>query len=173
MKFSATKYRTVQMVMLSALLLALAAQASIAAETGTKAVAASGKKKLLLFAKNPATWAIANKGGNAKLIYREATGAFTLNAAGLPPRSSYALIRYADAPPRAEILARGVSDKFGRLELTGVWRNWTRKFWLVSGEDVAGHVGDAGSMRAWRPDRYLFEEKQLGIACTCPEPEEP
>jgi hypothetical protein len=173
MKFSATKYITAHMFMLSAMLLALAAQAGIAAETGTKAVTATGRKKLLLFAKNPATWAIANNGGSGRLIYREATGAFTLNAAGLPPRSAYALIRYADAPPVAEILARGVSDKFGRLELTGVWRNWTRKFWLVSGEDVAGNVGEAGSMRAWRPDRYLFEEKQLGIVCTCPEPEEP
>ena len=159
--------------MLSALLLALTAQAGIAAETGTKAVAASGKKKLLLFAKNPATWAIVKNGGNGRLIYCEATGAFILNAAGLPPRSSYALIRYADAPPGAEILARGVSDKFGRLKLTGVWRNWTRKFWLVSGEDVAGNIGEAASLRAWRPDRYLFEEKPLGIACACPEPENP
>jgi hypothetical protein len=129
---------------------------------------ASGKKKLLLFAKNPTTWAIIKNRGTGKLIYREATGVFTLNAAGLRPLSSYALIRYADAPPRAEILSKGVSDKSGNLELTGVWRDWTRKFWLVSGEDVAGNVGEAGSMRAWRPDRYLFEEKQLGIACTCP-----
>jgi hypothetical protein len=56
-----------------------------------------------------------------------------------------------------------MSDERGRLKLTGVWRNWTRKFWLVSGEDVIGKVGEVGSLRAWRPDRYLFEEKLLGV----------
>lgn len=133
----------------------------------------SGNKKLLLFAKNPATWSIVKGGASGKLIYREATGAFVLSAAGLRPRSPYALIRYADAPPMGEILARGVSDGHGRLELNGVWRNWTKKFWLMSGEDVSGNAGGAGSLHAWRPDRYLFEEKPLGIACACPEPEEP
>lgn len=133
----------------------------------------SGKKKLLLFAKNPADWSIIKGGAGGALVYREATGAFTLNAEGLHPRSSYALVRYSDAPPRAEILARGGSDERGRLKLSGTWRNWTEKFWLVSGEDVAGNVGEAGSLRAWRPGRYLFEEKPLGIPCVCPEPEEP
>ena len=136
-------------------------------------LARSGNKKLLLFAKNPATWAIIKGGANGRLSYRESTGAFTLTAAGLNPRSSYALVRYADAPPGAEILAKGVSDERGRLGLTGAWRNWTKKFWLVSGEDVAGSVGEAGTLRAWRPDRYLFEEKPLGVACACPDPEEP
>jgi len=157
----------------SLLILALSVMTCRAAESGSKPPVNSCKKKLLLFAKNPADWAIVKGGGSGKLIYREATGAFTLNAAGLQPRSPYALIRYSDAPPRADILARGMSDECGRLVLAGVWRNWTRKFWLVSGEDVAGSVGEAGSPRAWRPDRYLFEEKPLGIACVCPEPEEP
>jgi hypothetical protein len=30
-------------------------------------------------------------------------------------------------------------------------------------EDVVGRVGEAGSLRAWRPERYLFKEKMLGI----------
>ncbi len=166
-------HRTAHTVILYPLVLALSAPACIEAGPGSKAPATCGKKKLLLYAKNPVTWAIVKGGGNGKLMYREATGEFTLNAAGLRPGSSYALIRYADAPPGAQILARGVSDKLGRLELTGVWRNWTRKFWLVSGEDVAGNVGDGGSLRAWRPDRYLFEEKPLGIACACRDPEKP
>lgn len=158
---------------LAVLLFALSVLACAAAEPSTKVLASSGKKKLLLFAKNPATWSIVKSGGSGKLLYREAGGAFTLQAAGLHPRSSYALIRYADAPPRAEVLARGVSDERGRLELNGDWRNWSKKFWLVSGEDVAGAVGAAGSLRAWRPERYLFEEKPLGVACACPEPDEP
>lgn len=157
----------------SLLILALSVMTCIAAEPGSKAPATSGKKKLLLFAKNPATWSIVKGGASGKLVYRESSGAFSLSAAGLRPRSAYALIRYADAPPKVEILARGESDVRGNLELNGVWRNWTKKFWLVSGEDVAGSVGDAGSLRAWRPDRYLFEEKPLGIACECPEPEKP
>jgi hypothetical protein len=144
-----------------------------AADPEPTAAAAGGKKKLLLFAKNPATWAIVRGGASGRLIYHEASGAFMFAADGLHPRVSYALVRYADAPPNGEILARGTSDERGKLELNGVWRNWTKKFWLVAGEDVTGSVGEAGSMRAWRPERYLFEEKPLGVACACPEPEEP
>lgn len=158
--------------MCTALILTLPVTTCFAADPHVKNTG-SGRKKLLLFAKNPATWAIVKNGGSGKLVYHEATGNFTLNAAGLQPRSAYALIWYANAPPEAEILARGVSDAHGRLELSGFWKNWTKKFWLVSGEDVAGGVGKAGRLRAWRPDRYLFEGKVLGIACACPEPEEP
>jgi len=173
MSLPPSTFRSICTLMLSALVLALSVLACLAAESGSNPPATNCKKKLLLFSKNPATWAIVKGGGSGKMIYREATGVFTLNAVGLYPRSPYALIRYADAPPRAEILARGMSNERGSLELAGVWRNWTRKFWLVSGEDVVGRVGDAGSLRAWRPGRYLFEEKPLGIACKCPEPEEP
>jgi hypothetical protein len=132
---------------------------------------ACGTGKLLLFTKNPSSWRIIKGGASGKLIYREKNGTFTLTASGLLPRSSYALIRCADAPPHAEILVRGTSDQHGLLTSQGVWKNWTRKFWLVSGEDVSGNAGDKGSFRAWRPERYLFEEKQLGIACPCPETE--
>jgi len=135
--------------------------------------AASGKKKLLLFAKNPATWTIVKNGARGKLVYCETTGAFTFEAVKLLPRTTYALVRYADAAPNGDILTRGTSDAGGKLEVKGVWRNWSKKFWLVSGEDVAGNVGEGGSLRAWRPERYLFEEKPLGIPCNCPEPEEP
>lgn len=135
--------------------------------------AASGKKKLLLFAKNPATWTIIKGGASGKLVYREANGTFTLTAAGLLPRTSFTLVRYADVPPQVEILATKESDKQGNLELSGLWRNWTKKFWLVPAEDVSGKVGETGRLIAWRPDRYLFEEKPLGIACVCPESEEP
>ena len=139
----------------------------------TECIAATGKKKLQLFAKNPATWTIIKGGANGKLVYSEANGTFTLTAAGLLPRSSYTLVRYADTPPQVDLLATKESDARGNLELSGVWHNWTKKIWLVPNEDVKGTVGTVGRLSAWRPDRYLFEEKPLGIACLCPESEEP
>jgi len=138
-----------------------------------KAATGTGKKKLLLFAKNPATWQIVKGGGSGKLVYHESRGTFTLSAAGLQPRASYALVRIEEQPPGGQILARGVSDSLGRIELSGSWHDWTRKFWLVAGEDVSGAVGGAAALRAWHPGRYLFEEKPLGVPCDCPEPEEP
>jgi hypothetical protein len=146
------------------------APASPAAGPAAKRTAVTGKKRLLLFAKNPSTWAIITGGAAGSMTYREKSGEFTLKAAGLHPRASYALIRYADAPPQADVIIRGFSDARGVLELRGSWYNWTRKFWLVAGEDVAGS-GTAGKMTAWHPDRYLFEEKPLGIICDCPEPD--
>lgn len=160
-------------ILLLTLITALSAMPCQAALSTPKAPAGSGKKKLLLFAKNPATWAIIKNGATGKMVYRESTGAFTLSAAGLRSGSAYALIRYADEPPKVEILAKGTTDKRGKLELSGNWHNWTKKFWVVPAEDVGGKVGEVGALAAWRPDRYLFEEKQLGIPCLCPEPEEP
>ncbi|GFO68401.1 hypothetical protein GMLC_19800 [Geomonas limicola] len=133
----------------------------------------TGKKKLLLFAKDPATWQVVRGGASGKLVYRESRGTFTLSAAGLQPRAAYALVRIEEEPPAGQVVARGVSDSQGRIELTGTWRDWTRKFWLVSGEDVSGTVGGPAALRAWHPGRYLFEEKPLGVPCDCPEPEEP
>ena len=166
-------YKMAGLLSLSVMILALSVLVSRAGESDSGVPVSTGAKKLLLFAKNPTTWAIDKNGGTGKLVYRSAKGTFTLSAEGLQPRSAYALIRYADVPPKAEILARGVSDARGRLELTGTWHNWTKKFWLVAGEDVMGAAGEAGSLRAWRPDRYLLEEKPRGIACECPESEEP
>ncbi|GFE62635.1 hypothetical protein [Geobacter sp. AOG2] len=171
----ALSYRSVRALLVLSFILCVVSVAICAGaeQVPAKTPLGGGKKKLLLFAKNPATWSIVKGGAGGKLVYGETTGAFTLNAAKLRPRSAYALVRYADVPPRVDIVARGESDRRGNLELRGVWRNWTKKFWVVPAEDVAGKNGEAGSLRAWRPDRYLFEEKQLGVPCDCPEPEEP
>ena len=133
----------------------------------------TGKKKLLLFAKNPVTWEIVKGGASGKMVYHAASGTFTLKAAGLRPGESYTFVRYADEPPKVEILAKAKSDRRGKLELGGNWRDWTKKFWLVPSEDVSGKTGKAGTLTAWRPELYLFEEKPLGIPCNCPEPDEP
>jgi hypothetical protein len=159
-----SSYRNTRAVVLSVLLCVLSVMGCHAA---------SGKKKLRLLAKNPATWAIVKGGPGGEMIYHEVTGVYSLAAAGLQPRSSYALVRVDEGVPKAEILSRGMSNGQGRLELNGSWRNWTRKFWVVSGDDVVGKTGENGSLKAWHPERYLFEEKPLGIACACPEPEEP
>jgi hypothetical protein len=161
--------------MLLALLLAAAAgDAGASAERQPpKSAASTGKKKLLLFAKDPATWQIVKGGGSGTLVYREATGSFTLSAAGLQPRAGYTLVRVEDASAAGQVVARGISDAKGQLELGGVWHAWSKKFWLVASEDLTGAVGSAASLRAWRPARYLFEEKLLGVPCDCPEPEEP
>ncbi|MBJ6749411.1 hypothetical protein [Geomonas anaerohicana] len=137
------------------------------------AAAAPGDKRLLLFAKNPATWSIVKDGARGKLGYRETDGVFTLTASGLAPRSPYALVRYQEAPSRGAVVARGTSDAQGKLVLQGIWHSWAGKFWVVSGEDVAGAPGSPAIPKAWRPERYLFEEKPLGVPCACPEPEEP
>ena len=148
---------------------------SVWSATGSSLTSPSGggKRKLLLFTKNPSNWSTVKNGAHGTLVFREATGNFTLTATGLMPRSSYALVRYADAPPNGDIVARGQSNELGTLELNGIWKNWTKKFWVVAGDDVTGSVGSSGTLTAWRPDRYLFEEKPLGIVCNCPEPEEP
>lgn len=155
------------------LLFVLTAPAVVDAESLAQVSGSSGRRKLLLFAKDPATWAIVKGGASGQLIYREASGEFTLHALGLSPHAEYLLIRYADAPPYGEILVKGASDAGGNLEIAGIWHNWTKKFWLLPAGDVSGEVGGVGTLRAWRPERYLFEEKSLGLACVCPEAEEP
>jgi len=170
LSISLSTYRSLCTLTLAVLVLSVSVFVCLTTEPGLKQLLAGDSRKLLLFAKAPATWTIV-KGASGRIVYQGATGAFTVNASGLPPRTHYALVRYADVPPRVEILARGMSDRHGRLKLTGVWKNWTKKFWLVSGEDVVGKVGDASSLRAWRPERYLFEEKQLGIVCESCKPE--
>lgn len=155
------------------LITALATTICQAAQPAPKTPVSTGKKKLLLFAKNSSTWKIVKGGGSGKMVYHAASGAFTLKASGLHPRTSYTFIRYADDPSKVDILAKKTSNERGKLELAGNWHDWTKKFWLVPTEDVKGNVGATGTMIAWRPERYLFEEKPLGIACLCPEPDEP
>lgn len=159
--------------LLALVVLALCRSTPAWSAPGKNRPAVSGRKQLLLFAKDPATWHIVKGGGSGKLVFSEASGAFTLTAAGLQPRTGYALVRVVEAPAGAQVVAKGTSDPSGKLELTGVWHTWSKKFWLVAGEDVAGVVGGAASLKAWRPARYLFEEKPLGVPCDCPELEEP
>lgn len=161
------------LLLLFALLPALCAAPCLAAPKPLKPPVVTGKKKLLLFAKNPDTWKIVKMGAHAKMVYHAASGVFTLNAAGLRPRTAYTLVRFAGEAPKVELLAAGESDRSGGLKLAGKWHDWTKKFWIVPTSDVNGTIGGNGTLTAWRPNLYLFEEKELGIPCNCPEPDEP
>jgi hypothetical protein len=157
---SSQAYRTLGRPLAASLVLL----AALAAQASPQKPVDAFPKTLLMFAKNPSTWSIVSKGAHGKLIYRD-SGAFNLTASRLSPRSAYALIRFSDPPPRGEIIARGTSDARGILVLHGEWRNWSKKFWLLAGEDVSGAPGEVATLKAWHPERYLFEEKELGVPC--------
>ncbi|NTU59474.1 MAG: hypothetical protein HGA98_00265 [Deltaproteobacteria bacterium] len=128
---------------------------------------AEGPKTLALHAKDPRTWAILPRGAGGRLAYDETAGTFTLVAQRLEPNTAYALVRSADGAATGDLLGWGRSGAGGELRLTGSWSDWTAKFWLVLGGDVE-EVGARGArLTAWHPERYLFEEKVLGIDCGC------
>jgi len=57
--------------------------------------------------------------------------------------------------------------------LGGTFKAGSTILWVIARELAAGTPGNPGVLKSWRPERYLFEEKQLGVACACPEPQEP
>lgn len=135
--------------------------------------ASKGAQELALCAKDPATWK-KTRGGRGKLTFDAKSGAFTFVAHGLLPATDYALVRYADEPPKAHLLARGRSGPGGGLKLAGHWTEWTRKIWLVLDNDITGEPGPLGPeseavFHDWNPRSYLFEEKLLGVPCDCEE----
>lgn len=131
----------------------------------------AGKKvpcKLHLFAKNPADWKIIPGGARGTLIFHEDTGEFTFRGGKLEPLTGYTLVRYANAPPFADLIAEGRTDRAGELLLTGSWNRWTKKIWLVQSRDLTRSQNQVQAT-AWHPERYLFEEKELGLPCACKE----
>lgn len=117
-------------------------------------------KILALFSKDPATWKVVASGARGTLSYHEETGQFTLDAIKLQPLREYALIRLSDVPPYGRLLVEGSSDQTGQLHLQGVWKEWSKKFWLVLSSDII-KSGTGLYPKAWHPEQYLFEEKIL------------
>lgn len=155
---------------IAALLLLLPGIACAGVETGMNPAG----KVLPLHAKDPTDWRIIPGGPAGQLRYDEVKNSFSFVGQGLLADHEYVLIRHADNPEQGQILARGRTDRNGRLEFQGRWNDWTQKFWLVPRDDIAETgVGPAGEVRArltaWHPQRYLFEEKVLGIPCPCEE----
>jgi hypothetical protein len=132
--------------------------------TDTEAVGKqrSQQHTLKLYAKDPKTWRIRPGGAHGTLIYNEKTGQFTFAASKLKPLSGYLLVRNADTPPTGDLLARGTTNEAGELRLSGRWNDWTKRFWLVSREDLTIR-GNRVTLIAWNPERYLFEEKVPGV----------
>jgi hypothetical protein len=124
----------------------------------------SPQRTLALYAKDPATWKIRPDGTQGILTFNGQTGQFSFAARKLEPLRNYVLVRNGGAPPSGELLARGTTNKTGELRLSGSWHDWTGKIWLVSGNDLTCS-GNRVTLIAWHPERYLFEEKELGVAC--------
>ena len=127
-----------------------------------------GQRRLSLFAKNPATWRIIEGGPRGTLSFDREGGAFTFVAGRLRPNTGYLLVRHTDGASSGDLLATGTSGRTGDLRLSGTWREWSGKIWLVPAADVSVS-GRRGTLLAWRPEQILFEEKVLGIPCECDE----
>lgn len=140
--------------------------AAVMTVSGRGMATAGPQQTLALYAKDPDTWKIRPGGASGTLEFDGQSGRFTFTARQLQPDNGYLLVRYAGGLPIADLLAEGVTDGRGGLRLSGTWRDWTGKIWLVTARDL---VATAGRVRpaAWHPEEYLFEEKVLGVPCTC------
>ena len=122
--------------------------------------------RLHLFAKNPENWRVINNGARGELTIRRSSGKFEMKASGLRPNTEYALARYDGKPPFGKVLARGCSNLRGEYSGSGIWQQWSGKFWLVPGKDLAAlpenfSPGMSDELRAWHPVEYLFESEEL------------
>ncbi len=120
---------------------------------------------LLLYPKNPHTWEIVPDNAGALLNYSREDNIFSLSAHMLEPDTRYALLQHeASYPPgNGYIVASGISDSRGNVQLQGRWKRWKGKFWIVPLDDVKGQPHDAelAQLKNWNPERYLFEEREL------------
>jgi hypothetical protein len=122
--------------------------------------------RLNLHAKDPNSWQVIDGGARGELTIQRSSGRFELKAGGLRPDTEYALVRYEGNPPFGQVLIRGWSDAHGGFTSTGIWQQWTRKFWLVLAKDLQGRHEDfkpgmTDELQAWHPVEYLFESEEL------------
>lgn len=150
--------------------LSLAQQTALAAGPPAAALARkqghSPQRRLSLFAKDPATWQIIAEGARGTLSFDRESGAFTFIASRLHPDTGYLLVRPMDGAVSGDLLAMGTSGRTGELRLSGTWRDWSGKIWLIPSADVS-LIGRRGALSAWHPEQILFEEKVLGVPCEC------
>lgn len=118
------------------------------------------QRSLSLHAKDPGTWKIIKCGPGAVIHFDIKSGAFNAKAYGLSPNKEYCLVRYAGKPPYGDFIARGTSGADGNFNISGTWKNWTGKIWIVLSEDISV-AGNSAELKAWHPRSYLFEENEL------------
>jgi hypothetical protein len=146
--------------------IALAQAAEPPAPVLTRKQGPSPQGRLTLFAKDPATWRIIGEGPRGMLSFDRKSGAFSFVASRLRPDTGYLLVRQTGGTMSGDLLASGTTGRTGELRLSGTWREWSGKIWLVPAADVA-LSGRRGTLTAWHPEQILFEEKVLGIPCEC------
>lgn len=134
--------------------------------TALNSVAASTDEEMLqLVRKDPRSWRRIDSEGSAQLCFSRQLGNFTCSGQNLESARRYALIQHDDTSPRGEgyIVALGTTSSKGDIRLTGNWKHWHGKVWLVIADDVRGNAGDEkiDKLIHWQPTRYLFENKSL------------
>jgi len=122
--------------------------------------------RLYLYAKDPVTWQVINGGGAAELNINRPSGKFAIEAHGLLPKTEYALVRSAGQSQSGQVLVRSVTDNLGNFKSSGIWHEWTNKFWVVLGKDLQGNARDfkpgmRDTLKGWNPKQYLFESEIL------------
>jgi hypothetical protein len=120
------------------------------------------RSRLLLYAKHPDTWKIVAGGARAEIHIERKSGRYEITAEGLAAETLYVLGHINAGNLSGELVGAGSTDRQGRLEFCGTWRNWQGKFWLVPGSDIrnlpaSSAIGARLELKAWHPSRYLFE----------------
>jgi len=120
---------------------------------------------LHLYTKDPHTWEIDSAGPQARLEFSRTENSFRLSGDAPEADTRYALIQHESSYPdgKGYIVATGISDTEGTIQLQGSWKRWQGKFWLVPYTDVVEKPGDTNidRLRSWNPERYLFEGREL------------
>ena len=122
--------------------------------------------RLYLYAKDPLTWKVIKEGPWAELKINRPSGKFTLAAQGLLAETEYALVRTDGRAQAGQVLTRTFTDGRGNFNVSGVWHEWSAKFWVVLGNDLQGKQRDykAGmrdTMKGWHPKQYIFESEEI------------
>ena len=122
--------------------------------------------RLYLYAKDPATWQVINGGAWGELNINHPSGKFRLEVHGLLPKTEYALVRYRGPALAAQIVLRFQVNDRGSFKSSGVWREWSEKFWVVLGSDLQENPADfkpgtRATPKDWHPAQYLFESEAL------------
>lgn len=127
--------------------------------------ATTNEQTLQLVRKDPRSWQKIDTETSAQVCFSRQQGTFICTGQQLEKTQNYALIQRDETAPRGKgyIVAIATTNDDGHISLTGKWKHWRGKVWLVIAEDVRGTAGDEriDKLIHWQPTRYLFETKSL------------